>query len=204
MPTVSGVIVYSGVEQTTNIATSDKYTITGDKGTNAYSYTAIVTLVDKDNSKWADGSTAEISIDWSIIPEGTISMPVYHGNTVYTGIEQTADFAINDKYTISRDKGTNAGKYTATATLNDPVNTAWADGSTAALEVSWEIAKAIVDAPTHDSSYISNGTLQYLNIPASDHYDISGDTQGSNAGRYTAVASLNNTENTSGLMVLLT
>jgi uncharacterized repeat protein (TIGR02543 family) len=62
---------------------------------------------------------------------------------VYTGVEQSAVIAANAAYTITGDKGTNANNaYTATVTLKNKANYEWADGTTADLALTWEIAKA--------------------------------------------------------------
>lgn len=71
--------------------------------------------------------------------ENTVAKPVantglkYNG-TVQTGVEGSL------YYTLSEDKATNAGNYTATATLKEGY--AWADNTTEPVPIKWEIAKA--------------------------------------------------------------
>jgi len=66
-PTVTNIsLVYTGGEQSAGIAANAAYTITGDKGTNASSYTATVALKDKDNYEWEDGETDDILLPWAI------------------------------------------------------------------------------------------------------------------------------------------
>jgi len=61
---------------------------------------------------------------------------------VYTGSKQTG-VAAGSAYDLSgATTGTNAGTYTATATLVDSVNYQWSDGTTDAKSVSWKIAAA--------------------------------------------------------------
>ncbi len=54
---------YNGKEQT-GVAEGDGYTLTGNKGRNAGSYTAVATL--KNGYKWDDGSSSEKKIKWKI------------------------------------------------------------------------------------------------------------------------------------------
>ncbi|GBU24229.1 hypothetical protein R83H12_00857 [Fibrobacteria bacterium R8-3-H12] len=63
----------------------------------------------------------------------------------YNGTEQTAAIAANAAYTITGNKGTAAGPYTATVALNDKANYEWADGTTADLPLQWTISKATYD-----------------------------------------------------------
>lgn len=50
---------YSGLEQTYNIVSTDDYTVTGNKQTNAGDYDVIVSLSDKENTVWSDGTTTD-------------------------------------------------------------------------------------------------------------------------------------------------
>ena len=51
--------VYDGSEQTYSIASSDLYTVTGNQQTNAGTYTVTVSLKDKNNTVWDDGTTGD-------------------------------------------------------------------------------------------------------------------------------------------------
>lgn len=66
IPEVSGELVYDGTLKTAGIASSDLYTITNNTAIDAGNYTAIVSLVDKNNYTWTDASVTDKSIDWSI------------------------------------------------------------------------------------------------------------------------------------------
>jgi len=59
-------LAYTGNEQSAGIAANAAYTVTGDKGTAANSYTATVALKDKANHEWADGTTDDLSLPWAI------------------------------------------------------------------------------------------------------------------------------------------
>lgn len=56
----------NGGQITLEIAPSEFYTVTGNTGFGVGSYQATVSLVDADNTMWADGSTDVVSIAWTI------------------------------------------------------------------------------------------------------------------------------------------
>ena len=60
-------IIYDGKEKTIiNVTESDDYEVTGNKATNAGSYTAVASLKDKNNIEWSDKTVADKQISWSI------------------------------------------------------------------------------------------------------------------------------------------
>ena len=80
--------------------------------------------------------------DASEASSAVIDKPRAEGGLVYTGEEQQG-VPEGEGYELSGDyKATEAGSYTAVATLKGGY--AWADGSTAPVEVAWSIAKASV------------------------------------------------------------
>lgn len=88
-----------------------------------------------------------------------ISKPSAHTNLVYTGAEQTGvdDPADNSGYTLTGNKATNAGIYTATATLKDGFE--WLDetgNATAEASIPYEIAKAELQATYKDEEVAWN------------------------------------------------
>ena len=76
----------NGGQITLEIAPSEFYTVTGNTGFGVGSYQATVSLVDADNTVWADGSVDDVSIAW------TISEPV-------TSDEVIADILAMEKVT---------------------------------------------------------------------------------------------------------
>jgi hypothetical protein len=133
-------LAYTGVEQTAVIAEGLQYTISGNKGTNAGSYTAKVVLVE--GCEWLDGTTDELTFEWTIAKD-KLAKPTAAANLAYNSDEQSAGIAENANYTITGDvKGTNANTYTATVALKDKTNYEWADGTDADLTLTWTIAKA--------------------------------------------------------------
>ncbi len=107
--------VYNGDEQTYDIAESERYTVSGNKQTNAGSYSVTVALKDAANISWAGGSTdnltytfaiakAENVIDWAKGEDNEyISLDIVHGATptpqatATSGTTVTFTFANKDK-----------------------------------------------------------------------------------------------------------
>ncbi len=89
----------------------------------------------------SDTATLTITDDGTTPNPGPASIPVPTANTGlrWTGAEQTG---VNEGtgYTLTGHKGTNAGNYTATATLEP--NYQWTDGTDTPKTISWSIAKA--------------------------------------------------------------
>ena len=84
---------------------------------------------------------------------GEVSVPTAISGLIYNGSEQIG-VAEGTGYTLSGHKATNAGSYTATASLKSGYK--WADGTTTAKTVSWKIDKKTV-TPTVEVS----GTYKY-------------------------------------------
>lgn len=68
-PKVSGSRTYNGKKQTAPLAASGFYTISGTTSSTAVGkYTVTVTLNDKTNTTWANGSTDDMTLTWAIVP----------------------------------------------------------------------------------------------------------------------------------------
>ena len=66
-PKVSGSRTYNGKKQTVTLPASGFYTVSGTtSATKVGKYTVTVTLNDKTNTTWADGSTADLKLTWEI------------------------------------------------------------------------------------------------------------------------------------------
>lgn len=57
-------------------------------------------------------------------------------------------------------------------------------------EIENNIETKSIEKPDFCTEFIYNGMEQFLNIPANDYYSISGDISGKNAGKYSAIISL--------------
>ena len=134
----------TGFEQT-GVFANKGYELSGTvSATETGRYTAIATL--KDGFVWADGATDPKTISWTIgdVPNVQVDAPTAQTGLSYTGQEQTG-VAAGEGYELSGDaKATNAGVYTATATLKDGYE--WKDGSTEPKTITWTIDKVELKA----------------------------------------------------------
>ena len=75
-PKVSGSRTYNGKKQTAPLAASGFYTVSGTtSATKVGKYTVTVTLNDKTNTTWADGTTDDLKLTWEITkPSNTITV----------------------------------------------------------------------------------------------------------------------------------
>lgn len=64
-------LIYNGLEQTGVEANDTYYTITGNTATAIGEYTATLTLKNKPNYVWSDGTSADLSINWAIVSDAT-------------------------------------------------------------------------------------------------------------------------------------
>ena len=133
-------LVYSGVGQV-GVAPSDDYEVAGGSATDAGSYTAIVSLVDKQNYEWSgSGNSDDIEVSWSIakalltfsmvsdVPssmEATGSQLTPEPIVTFNGkaLVQGADYSLSYGENVSPGKGTvtvtaiGGGNFTGSATV---------------------------------------------------------------------------------------
>jgi hypothetical protein len=115
----------------------------------------------------------------------------------FNGTVQTVAIATGADYDLSGDlTATNVGNYTVTATLKDTTNTQWSDDTTAPLTLAWSIAKKDVEIPAATGTYYFTGSAQTVTIPEGEDYTLGGELTGTDAGNYTATASLKDAANT--------
>lgn len=130
-PEATGTYIYDGTEQTFAITGGDcdYYTVEGQtSGTNAGSYEATASLNDKTETSWTDGSTGDVTLNWTIAQKeitptiAGISDQQYTGEQITPEITVTADGVTLTKdvdYTVSYgdniDVGKNNGSVTITA-----------------------------------------------------------------------------------------
>ncbi|MCR4712119.1 MAG: cell wall-binding repeat-containing protein [Clostridia bacterium] len=109
------------------------YTVTYASGRkNAGTYKVTVKL----QGNYSGSATAT----FKIVP-AKVSLPVAKSGLTYNGAKQTG-VAAAAHYTVTGGTQTNAGTYTAKATLKDTKNYTWSDGKTTAKSIKWTIAKA--------------------------------------------------------------
>ena len=145
VPSQSSPLVYTGGQQSPQWTGYDsaEMTIGGTSAaTDAGTYQAIFSLKDKVGTEWADGTTEDKSVSWSI-GRASLSTPTQSGTLTYNGEAQSPSWSGYDssKMTLGgTTSGTNAGSYNATFTPTS--NYQWTDGTTTAKTVAWSIQKA--------------------------------------------------------------
>ena len=187
-----GNVIYNGSAYSVKIRANNYYTVGGIRqATNAGSYQVTVSLIDKNNYVWTDGTTDNKSFGWSIIPQQVTKPTVLRGNS-YSGYEQTAGISVSEYYTLSGNVAKDVGSYVATATLKDKVNYRWEGGSTNDLSVPWAITRSVIAVPDAPKNLLYNGFEQTSYIESNTAYTIAGNV-GKNKGTYVATVTLNNT-----------
>ena len=132
---------YNGEEQT-GVDADIRYTLSGTVSAKAAgSYQATATL--NDGNIWSDGTTAPKTIDWKI-DKAVAKVTTPAGKTLtYNGQEQ-AGVEAGEGYTLNGASATDAGTYTATATIKEDPNYVyeWSDGTADPRAIDWTIDKA--------------------------------------------------------------
>lgn len=145
VPSQSSPLVYTGGQQSPQWTGYDsaEMTIGGTSAaTDAGTYQAIFSLKDKVGTEWADGTTDDKSVSWSI-GRASVSTPTQSGTLTYNGSAQSPSWNGYDSSKMTMGgttSGTNAGSYNATFTPTS--NYQWTDGTTTAKTVAWSIQKA--------------------------------------------------------------
>lgn len=137
---------YTAQPHTVAVAEDPRYTIVkGNEETNVGKYNAVVSLTDKVNYEWADGSAEDRNLSWEITPvtlSGYITLPE---NLVYDGVAKVATFTLtkgellggatmNIAYeltdgTVLQGAPVDAGVYEVVATLPDTKNYRFEEGT---------------------------------------------------------------------------
>ena len=137
---------YTAQPHTVTVAEDPRYTIVkGNEETNVGKYNAVVSLTDKVNYEWADGSAEDRMLSWEITPvtlSGYITLPE---NLVYDGVAKVATFTLtkgellggatmNIAYeltdgTVLQGAPVDAGVYEVVATLPDTKNYRFEEGT---------------------------------------------------------------------------
>lgn len=145
VPSQGSPLVYTGGQQSPDWTGYDsaEMTIGGTSAaTDAGDYQAIFSLKDKVGTQWADGTTEDKTVSWSI-GRATVNVPTQSGSLTYNGEAQSPSWSGYDSSKMTMGgttSGTNAGSYDANFTTT--ANYQWPDGTTEAKTVSWSIQKA--------------------------------------------------------------
>ena len=189
-------LVYNGETQTGVVLPENAlFTLTGNTAKNAGEYTATASLLSKRNYVWADGTSDDKRIAWSIA-RASVTPPTAVTGLVYNGETQTGVvLPENALFTLTGNTAKNAGEYTATASLLSKQNYVWSDGTSDDKRIEWSIARAFVTPPTAVTGLVYNGETQTgVVLPENALFTLTGNTA-KNAGEYTATASLLSKQN---------
>ena len=195
IPSLTSSATYNGAEQTFTVAATDYYDAVTVTGTDADTYTGTLSLSDKVNTKWSDGTTADKTVTLTIAPK-SVAVVWSNKSLTYTGSAQapaaTVDTGITGETLTLTVAGqqTNAGSnYTATASTTNG-NYTLTNATT-----SFTIAPMEITVPTLTKTVAYNGAEQTFTIAATDYY-AAVTVRGTNADVYTETLALRDKANT--------
>lgn len=147
-------LVYTGSGRTPTVDyDSENINATIASGTIVGTYTIDFSLKNPEVMVWEDGGVSDKQLSWSITKK-SITVPTLNANPEFTGsnVSPTLNNFNSSWMSISNNLKTDVGTYTATVTLTDTTNTQWADGTTSAKSVSWEITAKYFTIPSDPGS----------------------------------------------------
>ena len=165
-------------------------------------YTAVYKLKSTDNTAWEDGSTADVSINWTITDTAVLITKPTAATTEFTVSKtsatarkyQTLDVTGYDENAMSMSgtiKEAKVGDYSVTYSLKDGYK--WADGSTGDVTISWKINKRSMAKPTLTTTsytYTGSAITPKFTANATNYYSKTGDTSATEIGNYSTTFSL--------------
>jgi hypothetical protein len=197
VPSQNNGLTYNGNEQI-GIPEGERYAIVGDNnGINAGSYTTTISLTDPNNTLWDDGTTEDMTINWSINPRKITTSMVsqienyeFSGNEAIPNIEVLISgevLTLDVDYTISYSDNIYSGvaKVIITGIGN----------YSGTIEKTFSILCKDIVMPTINQELIYNG-FEQSGIESGEGYTLTGDSSGLNAGTYSVTATLNDSVNT--------
>ena len=186
-----------------NINDSKFITLLGrTKATEVGTYDVILSLIDKANTTWEDGTTEDKTISWEIKTPSKVTLKNEKTEKVFTGSEisvTSKDFVNLSPIAVEitgTTSATNVGTYNVTLSLKDKANTTWEDGTTDDKIVTWEIVKAKLTVTRYTPLYSGEEkVVTSVNLISEDEYadfvTVSGQTSATEPGAYTVTLSLN-------------
>lgn len=138
----------NGIMSVVGVAQGVSYAIDGDGCTlsaiNAGSYYVNVSLTDRNNYEWTDGTNTVKGVTWTVskktvqIPDLPLNVSHEFDNTLKTYTVEESRY-----YTVSgTTSATNVGTYTVEVRLVNTSNYVWNDKTTKAQRVTWKITQA--------------------------------------------------------------
>ena len=190
---------------------ADSCTISGTtSATEIGTYNVTLSLKDKANTTWEDGTTEDKNVTWEIVKAKltvTRYTPLYSGEEkVVTSVNLVAEDEYADFVTVSgQTSATEPGAYTVTLSLNDKINMTWSDGTTDDKTVKWKIQRLDWKNNVAVSAFVKKiYTGEEITVTSADfilaeeyadYITISGQTSGTEKGTYTVTISLADKEN---------
>ncbi len=158
-------------------------------------YSITISLKDKTNTSWADGTTADVTLNWSITKRTLTKPTLTNASQDYSGSAKSPTLN-NFNSTYMNKSGTeseiNAGSYSITCSLKNTTTCQWAGGGTSNVVLNWTINRQKLTAALstfgQSGSITYNGNSQSVTISGynSTYHDLSSTTSAVNAGTYTA------------------
>lgn len=163
------------------------------KSTDAGDYKITFSIKDKDSCTWADGTTDDYIVDWTI-RKAELGKPVLkQGYFTYNGTVQEPVFDGFDESSMSKNgdvSATDSGDYSIKITPDK--NHCWLDGTSDAVSYDWRIIKAKFSKPTiSQDEFTYDGTVHKPVIDGFNNLVMveSKDTEKTAAGDYEIVIS---------------
>ena len=139
VPVSGGSVGYTGWEQTALITYDRTYcSASGVTGIGAGTYVAIIRLLDKHNTYWADNTTEDKTFRWNI-DRAIVNIPRAPENVLYNGLTQVAFLPESTQYTVQGNQQKDVGTYEITVSLNDKFNYVWEDETVSDKKYVWKI-----------------------------------------------------------------
>ncbi|MCQ2235838.1 MAG: hypothetical protein MJZ18_02450 [Bacteroidales bacterium] len=183
---VTSIFTYDGTDKVLEVTENDKYTIGSENATviNAGSYDRVVTLNDKVNYVWTDGTDASKTITFTI-HKAKVDLPTAPTtHFIFDGTLHVFEVNTNSNYTVapSNASAIETGDYPRTISLNDTDNYEWVDSTTEDKTIVFKIGTGTIEEPSIQTEYTYTGsTIVFL---AGSEYDII-NGEGKDAGKYT-------------------
>ncbi len=189
--------VYTGTQHTYAIAETDKYSVDGNRKTNAGNHNVTVYLNDPINYEWTDATTEDKIYNFAI---SKIPVAIPAADTTkftYNGMVAVYNIAPNVLYSVSGNIMTKAGRHIVNVTLSDPINYEWADGGSTTKTYNFDIAKAPVELPTAvKDSFAFDGEAKIFEVVPNDKYTVGvSNSTASQVGVYKRTVFINDSEN---------
>ncbi len=195
-------LVYSGA-LITGMSDGDGYSLTGNTGTDAGDYVAIATLDDPINTTWPDGTTEPKTINWTILKAPLLvkvkDCSIIVGGDVPSFRLSYQGFVLGDNVSSLEGVPVFDCEYEPNSPIGD--YTISVSGLTSSnYEISFidgnlEVSKKIIPVPIECTDLTYNRNEQ-IGVESGEGYILTGNPVGFNAGEYSAIATLLDTEKT--------